>query len=104
MELVQVNTLKIVLHTTLSKLKKHQSLLFCCGLGAEVETVIGMETKKGIGVMIDIEGVTETENDEKNGVVKAEKNAGGVEVNQKNARKVDPQKEKEDREVTAKAP
>lgn len=54
--------------------------------------------------MIDIEGVTETENDEKNGVVKAEKNAGGVEVNQKNARKVDPQKEKEDREVTAKAP
>lgn len=63
-----------------------------------------METKKGIGVMIDIEGVTETENDEKNGGVKAEKNAGGVEVNQKNARKVDPQKEKEDREVTAKAP
>lgn len=63
-----------------------------------------METKKGIGVMIDIEGVTETENDEKNGVVKAEKIAGGVEVNQKNARKVDPQKEKEDREVTAKAP
>lgn len=104
MKLVQVNTLKIVLHTTLSKLKKHQSLLSCCGLGAEVETVIGMETKKGIGVTIDIEGVTETENDEKNGVVKAEKNAGGVEVNQKNAKKVDPQKEKEDREVTAKAP
>lgn len=63
-----------------------------------------METKKGIGVMIDIEGVTETENDEKKGVVKAEKSAGGVEVNQKNAKKVDPQKEKEDREVTAKAP
>lgn len=63
-----------------------------------------METKKGIGVTIDIEGVTETENDEKSGVVKAEKNAGGVEVNQKNAKKVDPQKEKEDREVTAKAP
>lgn len=63
-----------------------------------------METKKGIGVTIDIEGVTETENDEKKGVVKAEKSAGGVEVNQKNAKKVDPQKEKEDREVTAKAP
>lgn len=48
--------------------------------------------------------MTETENDEKDGLVKAERSAGGVEVNQKNAKKVDPQKEREDQEVTAKAP
>lgn len=72
--------------------------------GAKVETVIGIETERGIGITIDIEGVTETENDEKDGLVKAERSAGGVEVNQKNARKVDPQKEREDQEVTAKAP
>lgn len=55
--------------------------MFCCGLGVEVEIVIGMEIKKGIGVTIDIEGVIEIENDEKSGVVKVEKNVGGVEVN-----------------------